>query len=69
LRDEARRVLRLVVRGNTREDKREVLLEIREELEELKVLLRFCHDAKAFPNFNYLGFPKSRQVDKLADQA
>jgi hypothetical protein len=27
-------------------------LDLREELEELKVLLRLCHDAKAFANFN-----------------
>ena len=25
---------------------------MREEVEELKVLLRLCHDAQAFPNFN-----------------
>ena len=29
-----------------------MLLQIREEVEELKVLLRLCHDAKAFANFN-----------------
>jgi len=52
LREGARRTLRLVVRGNARRDKVPVLLEVREELEELKVLLRLCHDAKAFPNFN-----------------
>jgi hypothetical protein len=52
LRDGARRTLRLVVRANARRDKVPVLLEAREELEELKVLLRLCHDAKAFPNFN-----------------
>ena len=33
-------------------DKAPVLLEIREEVEELKVLLRLCHDAKVFANFN-----------------
>jgi hypothetical protein len=52
LRDASRRVLRLVVRANAQRDKRAVLLEIREELEELKVLLRLGHDAKAFPSFN-----------------
>ena len=29
-----------------------MLLALREELEELKVLLRLCQDVKAFPNFN-----------------
>jgi 23S rRNA-intervening sequence protein len=52
LRDGARRVLRLVVRANTRRDKTTVLLRIREELEDLKVLLRLAHDVKAFSNFN-----------------
>lgn len=51
LRDGARRVLKLVVRANTRRDKTAVLLRIREELEELKVVLRLCLDAKAFHNF------------------
>jgi hypothetical protein len=42
----------LIVRANARRDKAPVLLELREEMEELKVLLRLCHDAKALPNFN-----------------
>ena len=51
LREGARRVLRLVVRANARRDKAALLLELREEVEELKVLLRLCHDVKAFGNF------------------
>src|SRR5262245_11661588 len=51
LRDGARRVLKLVVRANARRDKAPVLLEVREELEQLKVVLRLGHDVKAFPNF------------------
>jgi hypothetical protein len=45
-------VLKLVVRANARRDKVPVLLALREELEELKVLLRLCQDVKAFANFN-----------------
>jgi hypothetical protein len=52
LRDGARRVLKLIVRANARTDKASALLEIREEVETLKVVLRLCHDAKGFPNFN-----------------
>lgn len=37
LRDGARRVLKLVVRANSRRDKAAVLLAVREELEELKL--------------------------------
>ena len=52
LRDGAREALKLVVRANSLRDKAPILLDLREELEELKVLLRLCHDVKAFPNFN-----------------
>lgn len=52
LREGSLRVLRLVVRANSRQDKAPVLYRLREELEELKVLIRLSHDAKAFPNFN-----------------
>jgi len=40
------------VRANARHDKVPVLLQLREDLEELKVLLRLCQDVKAFANFN-----------------
>jgi hypothetical protein len=52
LRDGARRILKLVVRANARPDKAPVLLELREEVEQLKVVLRLCQDVKAFSNFN-----------------
>ena len=52
LRDGARRVLKLIVRANARRDKIELLHDIREETEELKVVLRLCQDVKALPNFN-----------------
>jgi hypothetical protein len=52
LRTGARRALALIVRANSRRDKAPLLLELREELEELKVLLRLSQDVKAFPNFN-----------------
>jgi hypothetical protein len=52
LRDGARRALKLVVRANARRDKVPVLVQLREELEELKVLLRLGQDVKAFAKFN-----------------
>ena len=52
LREGARRVLRLVVRANARREKAPVLLELREVVEELKVLCRLGHDVKAFLSFN-----------------
>jgi len=40
LRDGSRRVLKMVVRANARADKVPVLLDVREEVEELQVLVR-----------------------------
>ena len=51
LRDGARRVLKLLVRANSRRDKLPVLLDVREEVEQLKVVLRLCQDVKAFASF------------------
>ena len=51
LRDGARRALKLVVRANARRDKTPVLLQLREELEALKVPLHLGQDVKAFANF------------------
>jgi hypothetical protein len=51
LRDGARRVLTLIVRANSRDDKVAVLLELCEEVERLKVLLRLGQDVKAFGSF------------------
>ena len=39
------------MRANARRDKTPVLLQLREELEELNVLLRLGQDVKAFANF------------------
>lgn len=48
MREGSRRILRLVVRANARSDKTPVLMELREEIEELKALIRLCHDANGF---------------------
>ena len=63
LRDGARRALKLVVRANARRDKTPVLLQLREELEELKVLLRLGQDVKAFANFKSFEHAITQVVD------
>ena len=63
MREAARRVLRLVVRANAQGDKRRALLALREELEELKVLVRLGHDVKAFASFNSFEHATSRVVE------
>ena len=50
LRDGARRTLKRVVRAKARRDTTPVLLQLREELEALQVLLRLGQDVQAFPN-------------------
>ena len=67
LREGARRVLRGVARANAQRDKGPELLRLREELEELKVLLRLCHDVKAFPNLTAFEHA-TRQVTEIAKQ-
>lgn len=51
LRTGSRRVLALIVRANAKTDKRAALLALREEVEQLKLLLRLSHDTKALANF------------------
>ena len=51
LREGARRVLKLIVRANARRDKVPLLLDVREEVEQLKVVLRLSQDVKAFASF------------------
>ena len=63
LRDGARRALKLVERANARRDKTPVLLQLREELEELKVLLRLGQDVKAFANFKSFEHAITQVVD------
>lgn len=48
LRDTSRRVLKLIVRANAAVEKRHVLLVVREEIEQLKLLLRLALDVHAF---------------------
>jgi hypothetical protein len=56
-----------VVRANARRDRVAVLLELREQLEELKVLLRLGHDLKAFARFSAFEHATT-QVVELAKQ-
>ena len=44
--------MQLIVRANSRRDKVPLLLELSEELEALKVLLRLGQDVKAFANLH-----------------
>lgn len=51
LRDGPRLMPKLLVRANARREKAPALPEVREEVEQLKVVVRLCQDVKAFANF------------------
>jgi len=51
LKDLSRQILRLIVRANSALDKREVLSELVENCEMLKITLVFAKEVKAFNNF------------------
>lgn len=51
LKDSSRQVLKLVVRAKGRRNNRDVLIKLREEIQEMKILLHLCLDIMAFPDF------------------
>jgi len=65
--DAARRALKLVVRANSQRDRVATLLSLREEFEELKVLLRLGQDLKVFCGLNTFEHAV-KQVIELAKQ-
>lgn len=50
LKDCSREILKLVVRANARHNKKVILLKLRAEIKEMKVLLSLCNDIMAFAN-------------------
>ena len=52
LRNLSREVVRLIVRANSERDRLPTLTLLRDTIEELKVTVRVCKEAKAFHNFN-----------------
>ena len=52
LRDHSRHIISLIIRANSRREKREALEELVENAEALKSLLVFSKEVKAFENFN-----------------
>jgi hypothetical protein len=52
MREHARIIVKLIAKANSKRDKREILLELREKIEELKLVIRLCKELKVFNNFN-----------------
>jgi hypothetical protein len=51
MRNLSRRTLILIIKANSLQDKREILLKVRENLEELKIMARIAKELKAFGSF------------------
>ena len=67
LRQRSREIVELIIKANTAEKKLPFLLELRERLEGLKVLIRICKEVKAFHRFNSFVYG-SQQVIELSRQ-
>ena len=48
LRDRTRKVLEMIIRGNNTNDRLQILLDLRVELEVFKVFTRLCHESHTF---------------------
>ena len=63
LRDLSREILRLIMKANAMRDKREMLLKIREKIEELKISIKICKEIGAFRSFKYFEYSVRSTVD------
>jgi hypothetical protein len=52
LREKSREIVGLIIKANSTVERLPLLLELRERLEGLKVLLRICKEVRAFNDFN-----------------
>jgi hypothetical protein len=63
LRNLSRELLKGIIRANNALEKVATLVENRERIEELKVVLRLCKELKVFPNFNSYQFSINQVID------
>jgi len=52
MREHARKIVKLIAKANSEKNKKELLLELRDKVEELKLVIRLCKELKVFNNFN-----------------
>jgi hypothetical protein len=63
LRNSSRRILLLIAKTNYAKDKRELLLETRDNIAEVKIIIRICKEIKAFRSFKSYEFCTRLTVD------
>ncbi|MBC8413837.1 MAG: four helix bundle protein [Nitrospira sp.] len=51
LRNKSREIVSLIVKANSTKDRLSCLLELREKIEELVILVRLCKEVRAFKSF------------------
>ena len=63
LRQKSRAIVELVIKANSTEERLLLLIELREKLDGLKVLLRICKEVKAFNSFNSFVYGSNLVID------
>jgi hypothetical protein len=63
LREKSRQIVELIIKANSTKERLPLLLELRERLEGLKVLIRICKEVKAFHSFNSFVYASDLVVD------
>lgn len=63
LRNQSREAVALIVRANSRADRLETLIALRETLEQLKLTIRICKEVEAFHNFNSFEVAINQVID------
>ena len=63
LREKSREIVGLIIKANSTTVKRPLLLELRERLEGLKILIRICKEVKAFNRFNSFVYASDLVID------
>ncbi len=63
LREKSRKIVELIIKANSATAKRPLLLELRESLEGLRILIRICKEVKAFNRFNSFVYASDLVID------
>ena len=63
LREKSREIVELIIKANSTKERLPLLLEMRQRLEGLKVLIRICKEVKGFHNFNSFVYSSNLVVD------
>ncbi|MEI8350072.1 MAG: four helix bundle protein [Candidatus Omnitrophota bacterium] len=63
LKNLSRRILVLVAKANTKQSRKECLVEVLDKLEELKIIIHLCKEIKAFRSLNSFEFATKSVIE------